>query len=367
MTDETELRKTAGAKQAGRKRFSGKFLLIVCVLAIAGGFAAYQFLPASSKRSPIKIRFEKGDSLDKIAGILERKGIVRNSFALEAYVLYRQSRSGLHLEPVGNRTLSPDMSLWQVVQELRRGDRAAEQVKIVIPEGFTLKQIASRLDKSGITNGKEFLALAEHPDRIEAWNQDFPRPEDSLEGYLFPDTYRFPPKSPPEQVLEEMMSNFTRRFFRPYKVQMEANKRELGAVVTVASLIEREAKTDDDRPRIAGVIDNRLRKKMRLEIDATVLYALGRHKSRVMFKDLEIDSPYNTYRNSGLPPGPIASPGLDSLKAAVEPEKNDYLYYVARPDGAHLFTRTEAEHNRAIQQVKRERRAENAVEETPGG
>ena len=153
-----------------------------------------------------------------------------------------------------------------------------------------------------------------------------------------------------------MLGNFSTRFFRPYQQEIQSNKKSLHQIVTEASLIEKEARVEADRARIAGVLENRLKRRMLLQVDATVLYALGKHKSRVLYRDLEVKSPYNTYRNRGLPPAPIASPGIPSLEATMRPEQHHYLYYVARPNGEHIFTTTSAEHQRAINQVKMEKR-----------
>jgi UPF0755 protein len=169
------------------------------------------------------------------------------------------------------------------------------------------------------------------------------------------------------QVIDTMLSNFSTRFARPYRVEVGRSGRDLHAIVTIASLIEREAKVPQDRARIAGVLDNRLRRGMRLEVDATLDYAYGYHKTRVLYKDLEVASPYNTYRHKGLPPGPIANPGLAALQAALHPERNAFLYYVARPDGAHIFSRTPDEHAAAKRQARLERRRLSEMEIEPGG
>ena len=215
---------------------------------------------------------------------------------------------------------------------------------------------------------EEFLAAAHNSNVLADLTADFPLPKDTLEGYLYPDTYEFPPHVTANQVLLEMLLNFGKRFARPYQRDLASAPHTLHEIVTIASLIEREARVPGDRPRIAGVIENRLRAKMPLEIDATVLYALGHHKQRVTFKDLTVRSPYNTYRHKGLPPGPIANPGLDSLLAALHPEPNAYFFYVARPDGSHLFTRTPGEHEAAKREVRRERQNEGVnTEADPGG
>jgi UPF0755 protein len=149
-----------------------------------------------------------------------------------------------------------------------------------------------------------------------------------------------------------MLDRFTAAFFDKHRADIERSSHTLHEIVTIASLIEREAEVEQDRARIAGVIENRLKRNMKLDIDATVLFALGRHKERVLYRDLQVASPYNTYRHKGLPPGPIAAPGLPSLVAALHPESHDFLFYVAAPDGSHVFTRTEAEHNAAVARMR---------------
>jgi UPF0755 protein len=177
-------------------------------------------------------------------------------------------------------------------------------------------------------------------------------PAKSLEGYLFPDTYAFPDGMTARGAVLEMV----RRFEREWKLEWNARLPVLGMsrheVVTLASIVEREAKIPAERPVIAGVYRNRLRAKMALQADPTVQYAHGRHASRVLLKDLEIDSPYNTYKYPGLPPGPIASPGGASLQATLFPAEVDFLYFVAAPDGHHEFRRTLAEHQAAVRAVR---------------
>jgi UPF0755 protein len=167
-----------------------------------------------------------------------------------------------------------------------------------------------------------------------------------MEGYLFPDTYHIGSRTTEEEIIKMMLKRFNDELVKlDYVEKITLPGLSLHNAVTLASLVEREAREDSERPVIAGVIMNRLNRGMKLQIDATVLYALGGHKEKVYYKDLEVDSPYNTYLYYGLPPGPIAFPGEASLKAAIEPAITDYLYYVAKPDGSHAFARTLAEHN----------------------
>jgi UPF0755 protein len=360
------LREEESRAQRYRRRVSALLILLAGSLILFWG-AHSLFLPRSERHHPVKVVIPSGRKVIDVAGLLHSKGLIRYAPAFALYALWHGE--GQHQVPPGRYTFSPDMNLAQIVRELKQGPGHSpdDRIHVSIPEGFTQRQIAARLEKDGVCDGTTFLQLARNPDLLKDWNYDFPRPKGSLEGYLYPDTYEFLPNTPPEKVLDTMLLNFSRRFARPYQQQIGASGRSLHEIVTIASLIEREAKTEADRPRIAGVLDNRLKKGLKLEIDATVLYALGHHKQRVLYSDLRVDSPYNTYKFAGLPPGPIASPGSRSLQAALEPEKNDYLYYVARPNGSHIFTRTLAEHEIAKRQARKERQEESGMEESPGG
>jgi len=177
---------------------------------------------------------------------------------------------------------------------------------------------------------------------------------ESLEGYLLPETYEFAYGTAAEDLVRRMVEELDRQFVKPNADAIAASKLSLHEIVTLASLVEREAKVAADRAKIAGVLTNRLSRGMKLQCDATVQYALGEHKPRLTFADLKVDSPYNTYLHAGLPPGPIACPGIASLRAALQPERTDALFYVARPDGSHVFTRTYEEHLAAIAQIRGE-------------
>ncbi len=219
--------------------------------------------------------------------------------------------------------------------------------KVTFPEGFTLEKMAARLvDKKVILSEKTFLALTKTQGKL--FKASFPLPK-NLEGYLFPDTYVFLSGADEKKVIQTMLSNFERKV----GPKIADSGKPIGETLIKASLIEREAEVEEDRTKIAGVIENRLKKNMRLQIDATVQYALPEHKSRLFFADLKFKSPYNTYLNKGLPPGPICSPGIPSIEAALNPEKSNYLFYVAGKDGKkHLFAQTFAEHQKNIKSVR---------------
>jgi len=298
------------------------------------------------------VEIKPGTGAAEVAALLERRGLIRSSTAFLWYVGWRGDR---HRLKAGRFRLAPNMAVVEIVDRLKRGDPGADTIVVTIPEGYTLAQIAETLKAKGVMADRDaFLKLVRSGN--PSLSAPFPLPATGLEGYLFPETYRFLPNSRPDQVAQVMLDTFVQVFYAPNREAIERSGRSLHEIVTIASLIEREARTPQDRAPIAGVIENRLRQGMRLQIDATVLYALGAHKDRVLHRDLEADSPYNTYRHAGLPPGPIASPGRAALQAALNPQRHEYLYYVAAPDGSHRFTRTLAEHQEAIRQMRALRR-----------
>ena len=294
----------------------------------------------------VLVTVPRGASARQIGELLAQRHVVRYAagFALAA-----------RLEGVGDKMrsgryeLSPAMPPRQIAQLIALGHTASDFV--TVPEGYTVAQIANRLAEHDLAPEDEFLTLARTRGRtfhVAGWTP----PNDNLEGYLFPDTYRVPRGTTARQVIELMLGNFGHRVLAPHQADFARYPGGLAAAITLASLVEREAETDADRPLIASALDNRLRQGMRLQCDATVQYALPEHKSRVLYRDLRVDSPYNTYLHAGLPPTPIASPGMPSIEAALHPAKTAYLYYVARPDGSHIFSATLAEHDRARAQLR---------------
>lgn len=292
----------------------------------------------------ILIVVSQNDSTSQIAHLLEEKGAIRSALAFRLYARINGLDGSLK---TGAYNLDTNMSVSQIVQELIAG--SSEKIKITFPEGYTVNQIVNLLDQKGIAD-KESLLKAIN----EKWDYSFLNEELvsrwGVEGYLYPDTYYLGYDTKAEEVVDMMLVKFNEVIEEnDYAQRVEAGGLTLHEAVTIASMVEREARVEDERPRIAGVIFNRLRLGMPLQIDATVQYALGTPKEKLYNKDLEIDSPYNTYKINGLPPGPIANPGWPSLLAVNEPEKNNYLYYVAKPDGTHAFAITWAEHIRNVQ------------------
>jgi UPF0755 protein len=314
-----------------------------------GGFSL--FAPVSDSRRPVIVRIPRGATVAQVGGTLQDRGLVRTKWAF--ILLARLLGESGHLKP-GEYSLQPSMRPIVILDRMVRGEIIAQM--ITVPEGFTVAQIAERLRARGaIDDTRDFLRLA-HAGYGGLVN-GFPMPHGGLEGFLFPDTYEVRRGVDERDLLRDMLDNFRRKAWGPLSAGVKASGYSLPQIVTVASLIEREARVPKDRPLIAAVIYNRLRARMRLQIDATVMYALGGHKERVTFADLAVPSPYNTYRVSGLPPGPICNPGLSALSAAVTPAKVGYLYYVAMPDGTHLFGHSLEEHSQNIRRARAARRA----------
>lgn len=278
----------------------------------------------------------------KIAQQLYEKGLIKNETFFYLYTRYEDVDQKLQ---AGEYAFSPQMSVPQIVAKLVHGD--VIRYSFTIPEGYTIQQIADLLAANGFFEKDKFLAATR-----EKYEFDFlaevPAGDKQLEGFLFPATYQIDKGTDERETVRLML----KRFGQVATPEMRAKAKDRGLTIlewiTMASLIEKEAQVDEERPIIAGVLFNRLRLGMPLQVDATVLYALGGHKEKVYYKDLEVNSPYNTYKHTGLPPGPIASPGEESLKAVLYPASHNYFYYVARNDGTHDFTATLTEHNAAI-------------------
>jgi UPF0755 protein len=323
----------------------------IAAFMIVGAAIRSAFQPVGEGRPRVTVSVERGAGVSAIGETLAQNGVIRSAPAFQFYVRWHGAGSRLR---AGRYTLSGNMSLARILHLLEQGPGhgGGGRLRVTVPEGFTLAQIADALETGGICDASAFREFAAKPAAWTGFDVGFILPQSTLEGYLYPDTYDFLPHSTPEEIAKEMLLNFSHRFARPKQQEIAVSGHSLHEIVTLASLIEREARIPADRPRIAGVLENRLKKGMKLEIDATVLYALGYHKDRVYYKDLEVDSPYNTYRNVGLPPGPIANPGMASLDAALHPEANDYLFYVAQPNGAHVFSRTREDHEAAIRKIR---------------
>ncbi len=327
-------------------------ILIIMAIAIGGAFIYYNSLlaPKDTKGEERTVSIPQGYSVKGISKILEEEGIIKSNLAFLMAVRSEKLQGKLQS---GNYLLSPAMSTKEVIYRIVSGQVIDDSIKVTIPEGFELKMIGERLEEKGLTSQEEFIKAAQDIEKYDfPFLKDIPKDrENPLEGYLFPDTYKFPKGVTNEQIISTMLARFNEKFKDEYYDQAKKLNMTLDEVVILASVVEREARIASDRPIISGVFHKRLEIGMRLESCATIQYILGERKPRLLYKDLEVVSPYNTYKNAGLPIGPIASFGEASLKAALYPKKTDYLFFVAKDDGSHVFSRTLKEHDAAKKKV----------------
>jgi len=318
-----------------------KLLITILLLGIGVGAVFYgQLSPARPGMDEEQLFVvETGSTPSEIAAELEKQGLIKNS---RAFLIYARLAGDIEKFKAGQYLLKPSLNAVEIENILVKGRVAT--ITFTIPEGYHLRQIVEVLTRQGITTEEEFWRLVKDGEFDYPFLNDLPRTDRRLEGYLFPDTYIIPKGMSGEKVIDLMLKRFDQIL---KKMPPNRTGLSLHELVTLASIVEGESLLDKERPLIASVFYNRLRIKMKLDSDATIQYLFDKRKDRVLFKDLEIKSPYNTYLNRGLPPGPIGSPGEASLRAVCEPAESKYFYFVARKDGSgeHVFARTLEEHN----------------------
>ena len=331
-------------KPRRKMKKSGMLILAVLILIIvlAGGIYYGTAFGAVNLDEEVTVEIPDGAGAKQIGSLLDDNDVVKHKWSFVSYV--KKEGAGEKLQP-GTYTFGPGkVSLADVVEAMTSGGANENGNNVTIPEGLTVEQIAETLADAGVVDKQEFLDCAAAYDTSEY--SYIPKGDSyvKLEGFLYPETYNIAKEWGSEQIISMLLAQFDKVFTD----DMEARAKEMGYsvydIVTMASLIEREALFDDDRPVIAGVFYNRLDVGMKLQSCATVQYILGEQKAVLTNSDIAIDNPYNTYLYEGLPPGPIAAPGLSSLEAALYPEETDYMYFVAMPDGHHHFSTTYEEH-----------------------
>jgi UPF0755 protein len=310
------------------------------------------YLPLNKNSLEEKIfRVETGQGAKEIAQNLTKEGLIKSSSLFRIYASFKGEAGRLK---AGVYKLSPSMSIPEIVQKLVEGKVA--KIKVTIPEGFTIKEIEKKLNSKlkiqtlpadrqdsksqfKIQNFKianyqdEFTFLRDAPEKA------------SLEGFLFPDTYEFSPSATPEDIVRKMLANFNRKLTPDLREAIKREGKTIFEIVTMASLIEKEVRSQKDKKLVSGILWKRLKYGIPLQVDATITYITGKKTTEILYDELSIDSPYNTYKYRGLPIGPISNPGLESIKAAVYPQESDYWYYLSAPDGTTLFSKTLKEHN----------------------
>ncbi|NLZ92542.1 MAG: endolytic transglycosylase MltG [Firmicutes bacterium] len=328
---------------------------ILILLVVAIGLFAIQLniwlkpVPAMATQEPVIVSIPSGSSTTGIAKILAENGLVRHATVFRYYAKFRGKDQGLQ---AGNYLFNYGMTMDDILQKLLDGEVYRPTITVTIPEGYTVEQIAQRLETTGLVDADEFMELVKS--MKPALGEVSPQQRYALEGYLFPDTYEFALDVTGEQIIERMQNRLSEVLTEDLRQRAEELNLSIHEVITLASLVEREVQVPAEREIVAGVMHNRLKKNMPLQLCASVIYALGVHKTEISTQDTLVDSPYNTYQNLGLPPGPIASPGKSAIIAVLYPADVDYLYYVVKGDGSgeHYFGRTLAEHEANINRSK---------------
>ena len=296
------------------------------------------------------VSIDPGMTSREIAKILNEAELIQSPILFQAITKLARVDNKLK---AGTYKLSPGMGTVGIVRALAQGK--VELIRFTIPEGISIRELADLLEAKGLVSKERFLYLATGEDqdfKVVEGDMEF---SGNLEGYLFPDTYAAEAGITEEAIISMMVREFAQTVLPEWaENDVDERARALGlhGVITLASIIEKEAKLPEDRPLVASVFYNRLNLNMPLQSCATVQFALGSWKMRLSLDDLKIDSPYNTYIISGLPPGPIACPGLSSVRAALEPADSDYLFFAANQKGGHVFSKTFKEHQKAIAQVQ---------------
>jgi UPF0755 protein len=324
------------------------FLLIGTVfLFVVVQEVTFLYIPPDRERVQKVLEIPEGATLRETARLLFQNGLITGveSFVVVGKLLAIERR----IIP-GEYAFHTQMLPLEIIGLIKSG--RVVQYEITIPEGYTLAQISRVVEEKKLARSEEFIRRATDPVFLQ---QSLGLDADSLEGYLYPESYYFSKRVGSEGILRAMV----KRFETVYTPEMEKRAEEIGMtrqeVVTLASIIEKETSVDEERPVVSAVFHNRIKKKIPLQSDPTVIYGLPHFNGNLTRKNLKIRSPYNTYRVKGLPPGPIANPGKASLWAALNPASSDYLYFVSKNDGTHYFSKTLAEHNRAVQKYQRRR------------
>ncbi len=331
------------------RRVAGFVLFIILVGVIGAGAWLYTTVDHPYKgyaEAETFVEIPQGAGPASIGRRLVEAGVVRSrsSFRLALWL----SRAGRRLQ-AGEYRFDHPMSPRQVIDKIARGDVYVRA--ITFPEGLTVKQMAALYETRGFGSTQDFIAASRNIASISGLDPEAP----DLEGYLFPDTYTLPRKATAAQLVTRMVASFEKALTPEIRQQALARGMGVRQLVTLASIVEKETGKPEERPLVAAVYSNRLRIGMPLQCDPTVIYALdrmGHYNGNLTRADLQLDSPYNTYRHAGLPPGPIASPGRASLAAAAAPADASYLYFVSRNDGSHVFASTLDEHNRNVQEFQ---------------
>jgi UPF0755 protein len=309
------------------------FLVIACLFAVLGATRPVAAFGEASKIVQVEIPI--GSSTSRIAGILAENGLIRSPMAFRI-ISRLKGYDGKYM--AGTYMIETGMDIDEIMDKMLQGKIYKETVRFTVPEGYEIRQIADMLDEKGIVSKEDFLDAINNEDFDFEFLKGLERQQNRLEGYLFPDTYEVFVGETAKSIVQRMLERFEEVAVDIGLLDWKSEEMSVDQLVTLASIVEREAANDDERPLVSAVFHNRLKIGERLRSCATVQYVLQERKPRLSNEDIQVDSPYNTYIIDGLPPGPIASPGASSLKAAMQPADVDYLWFVLQKDGSHSFS-----------------------------
>lgn len=346
------------------KNIIGFIFFSAISLGILGGLGTLGWFYAISapeskegeKAKTIELEITAGTAAGTIGTKLEEKGLIRSDRAWKIYTYWLQYKEEKNIDyKAGKYQLSPTEKLPEIAATIRKGE--VELVDFTIPEGWKIEQMAAHFESRGFFPAEEFIAATKQiPRHKYSW---LPENIPHLEGFLYPDTYKIArERQTPEEIINVMLDRFEELAIPVYQADRHKSNLNLLEWATLASIVEKESVVAKERPLIAGVFKRRLDIGMRLQADPTVEYGLGIKQTAdrpLTYAQVAMDSPYNTYVNAGLPPTPIAAPGIASLKATLNPEDRGYLYFVARYDGTHVFSKTLSQHEAATRQIRRQR------------
>lgn len=323
------------------KNFKKIMTILVSIVVVFGIIIVFSYnntvkKPLKIDGDTVSVEVKTGEGFYNLLNTLEEKDLLNNKIFIKIYTKLHGANADLI---PGIYELNKDITLEELIKTLQTEDYVKNSIKVTIPEGYNVDQIAQELEESQLFTKEEFLkAVKDYT--LPSYITSNPNKRYAIEGFLYPETYMFPKDATANEVVDLMIKRFDNSIKSiEREIGIDIKDNELEKIITIASLIEEEARSNEDRPLIASVINNRIDKGMKLQIDACILYSMGKHVEVVLNKHLETDSPYNTYKYYGLPIGPIASPGKESIEAALKPAKTDYLFYLIKPgDTLHYFT-----------------------------
>lgn len=338
-----------------------KKLIFILILVGAIGLASYYNginSPISKKGEDANFTISKGEGVNTISQNLKDQNLINSKFYFETYVWQKGVETKLQ---AGEYVLNPSLTIKDIVEILTTGEALSKEKTIKIIEGWNTREVSQYFEREGMFQSEELLELVGYPKIDYRYNQEFPTPKDyssefnflsdkpnyvGLEGYLFPDTYRIFEDASLDDIVTKMLNNFDSKLTDDMRSDIESQGKTVYEIVTMASIIEKEVRSEEDMKLVSGIFWNRINNGQALQSCATLAYILGVNKDQYTTEDTQVDSPYNTYQNQGLPPGPITNPGLKAIEAAIYPADTNYNYFLSDPEtGETIFSTTYDEHN----------------------